>query len=110
MIGINSESMATLLERQQLAHRQHMTVNAAVRRERIQQVINLVVEHYSELVAAMEADFGGRSQGFSIMNDVLGSLACLKYTRDHLEPWMQSDSREVFSPYDQLGSKARVEY
>lgn len=105
-----TDSMAGLLERQQAAHTLQMSVSAAQRRERIQQVINVVVENHQELAEAMEADFGGRSQGFSIMNDVLGSLACLKYTRDNLEPWMKNENRDVFSPYDQLGSTARVEY
>ncbi len=105
-----TDSMAGLLERQQAAHTLQMSVSAAQRRERIQQVINVVVENHQALAEAMEADFGGRSQGFSIMNDILGSLACLKYTRDNLEPWMQNENRDVFSPYDQLGSTARVEY
>ena len=96
MNGINSDSMATLLQRQQRAHTKQMTVSATQRRERIQKVINLVVEHHQELVEAIETDFGGRSQGFSIMNDILGSLACLKYTRDNLTPWLESDNRNVF--------------
>ena len=103
-------SMPKLLEQQQQAHRKHMTVSAAERRERIQQIINLVVEHHQRLVEAIEMDFAGRSQGFSVMNDILGSLASLKYTRDNLSNWLGNDSREVFSPYDMLGSTARVEY
>lgn len=105
-----TDSMATLLERQQAAHTLQMSVSAAQRRERIQQVIDVVVKHHQDLAQAMEADFGGRSQGFSIMNDVLGSLASLKYTRDNLEPWLASQNRDVFSPYDQLGSTGRVEF
>jgi coniferyl-aldehyde dehydrogenase len=110
MNGITSDSMTGLLQRQKQAHTQQMTVSAVQRRERIQNVINLVCENHQELVEAIETDFGGRSQGFSIMNDVLGSLSCLKYTRDNLAPWLESDNRNVFSPYDQLGSTARVEY
>ncbi|MDG2392749.1 MAG: coniferyl aldehyde dehydrogenase [Thalassotalea sp.] len=110
MNGINSDSVAALLEHQQKAHTKQMTVSTAQRRERIQQVINLLVNHHQELVEAIETDFSGRSQGFSIMNDILGSLACLKYTRDNLAPWLENDNRDVFSPYDQLGSTARVEY
>jgi len=110
MNASNSDAMAALLQRQQQAHTKQMTVTAAQRRERIQQVINLVDKHHQELVEAIEEDFGGRSQGFSIMNDILGSLASLKYTRDNLTPWLNSENRDVFAPYDQLGSTARVEY
>ena len=106
----HADSMAALLEQQKQAHTQHMTVSAVERRERIQQVINVVVEHHQQLVEAMEIDFAGRSQGFSVMNDILGSLASLKHTRDNVSNWLENQSREVFSPYDQLGSTARVEY
>ena len=110
MNSINNDSIAILLQHQQQEHTKKMTISASQRRDRIQAVINLVVKHHQELVEAIETDFGGRSQGFSIMNDILGSLACLKYTRDNLTPWLESDNRDVFSPYDQLGSTARVEY
>jgi coniferyl-aldehyde dehydrogenase len=106
----HANSMVVLLEQQKQAHRRHMTVTASERSERIQQIINVVVEHHQQLVEAMEIDFSGRSQGFSVMNDILGSLASLKYTRDNLSNWLENDKREVFSPYDQLGSNARVEY
>lgn len=110
MNSINNDSISILLQRQQQEHTKKMTISASQRCDQIQEVINLVVKHHQELVEAIEIDFGGRSQGFSIMNDILGSLACLKYTRDNLTPWLESDNRDVFSPYDQLGSTARVEY
>lgn len=110
MNDMNSGSTEMLLQQQKQQHTKQMTVTAAQRRERIQQVINLVVQNHQALVEAIELDFDGRSQGFSIMNDILGSLACLKYTRDNLTPWIISENRNVFSPYDQLGSTARVEY
>ncbi|GAC13997.1 coniferyl aldehyde dehydrogenase [Aliiglaciecola lipolytica] len=106
----NTKSMATLLEKQQKAHLQNMRVSVEERKGRIQQVIDLLVEHHQTLVEAIESDFGGRSQAFSVMNDILGSLASLKYTRDNLHLWVDSEERNVFSPYDQLGSSARVEY
>ena len=83
-------------------------VSAELRRERIQRVIELLVRFQQPLVEAMDADFGGRPQGFSLMNDVLGSLASLKYARDHLEHWVADEPRQVFAPYDQLGAKAWV--
>ncbi|HAQ49083.1 MAG TPA: coniferyl aldehyde dehydrogenase [Glaciecola sp.] len=104
------DSMAELLNAQQQDHIKHRLVSADQRRKRLQQVIDVVVAHHQEFVEAMELDFAGRSQGFSVMNDILGSLASLKYARDHLDSWMVSDNRQVFSPYDQLGSTARIEY
>lgn len=109
--SVNSvDGLSALLERQQQAVVGAGTVSAEVRRERIQQVINMVVAEHKSLVAAMAEDFGGRAESFSLMNDVLGSLGSLKHARDHLEGWLAPQSRTPFAPYDQLGAQAQVMY
>ena len=102
------EQLTSLLAAQKKAFVGAGHVSAELRRERIQRVIELLVRFHQPLVEAMDADFGGRPQGFSLMNDVLGSLASLKYARDHLEHWVADEPRQVFAPYDQLGAKAWV--
>ena len=102
------EQLTSLLAAQKKACVGAGHVSAELRRERIQRVIELLVRFQQPLVEAMDADFGGRPQGFSLMNDVLGSLASLKYARDHLEHWVADEPRQVFAPYDQLGAKAWV--
>lgn len=109
-ISTAPEQLSSLLAGQKKAFIEAGPVSAQLRRERIQRVIELLVRYQQPLVEAMDADFGGRPQGFSLMNDVLGSLASLKYARDHLEHWMGDEPRQVFSPYDQLGAKAWVMY
>ena len=103
-------SLSHLLVQQQQAQLRQPVVSAEQRKDRIQQIINLLVSSHQSLAAAMEADFGGRHPGFSLMNDVLGAMASLKHTRDNLEQWMQPESRQSFSPYDQLGATALVRY
>ena len=102
------EQLSSLLAAQKKAFIAAGPVSAEQRRERIQRVIELLVRFQQPLVEAMDADFGGRPQGFSLMNDVLGSLASLKYARDHLGHWVEDEPRQVFAPYDQLGAKAWV--
>jgi coniferyl-aldehyde dehydrogenase len=102
------ENLSSLLARQKSAFVSAGSVSADTRRQRLQQVIDLLVGHHGALTRAMDEDFGGRPAGFSLMNDVLGALASLKYARDHLQEWMQDQPREVFSPYDQLGATAWV--
>lgn len=104
------EGLAALLAAQKSAFNAEGAVDAAERRRRIQQVIDLLVAWHKPLAQAMDEDFGGRPQGFSLMNDVLGSLASLKHARDHLEDWMRPQERQPFPPYDQLGARARVMY
>ncbi len=73
------EGLAALLAAQKSAFNAEGAVDAAERRRRIQQVIDLLVAWHKPLAQAMDEDFGGRTQGFSLMNDVLGSLASLKH-------------------------------
>jgi len=107
---MSASTLSSLLERQKAAFNAAGKVDAATRRRRIQQVIDLLVKHHAELTEAMDADFGGRPAGFSLMNDILGALASLKHARAHLETWMQDEPRAPFSPYDQLGAEAWVMY
>ena len=102
--------LAGLLQQQRQAFAAAGAVSAAERRRRIQTAIDLLVKHHKPLAEAMDADFGGRPKGYSLMNDVLGSLTSLKYARDHFEPWMASEPRTAFPPYDQLGAQAWVMY
>ena len=102
------EQLSSLLAAQKEAFINAGYVSPELRRARIQRVIELLVRYQQPLIEAMDEDFGGRPQGFSLMNDVLGSLASLKYARDHLDHWAQDEPRQVFSPYDQMGAKAWV--
>jgi len=104
------QQLSDVLSAQQQAFRQHGPVSGEVRKRRIQAVIDLLVDQHQPLAEAMDADFGGRHLGYSLMNDVLGSLTALKHARDHLESWMPADPRPPFAPYDQLGAKAWVQY
>ncbi|OEY66296.1 coniferyl aldehyde dehydrogenase [Marinobacter sp. X15-166B] len=104
------EDLSGLLKQHRAATDGQGAVDVETRKRRLQAVIDLLVDHHQELCAAMAADFGGRPIGFSLMNDILGSLGSLKYARDHLEEWMGPEPRQVFTPYDQMGAQAWVQY
>lgn len=104
------DQLPVLLAAQRSAFDQQVPVSAELRRERIQKVIDLLVDHHLQLAEAMDADFGGRHPGFGLMNDVLGSLGSLKHARDHLHEWMADEPRQVFAPYDQLGAQGWVQH
>lgn len=102
--------IADLLDRQRAAFTAEGQPSAQTRRQRIQAVIDMLVAHHQDLVVAIDADFGGRPRGYSLMNDVLGSITALKAARENLEGWMAPQERAVFAPYDQLGAAAHVRY
>lgn len=104
------EQLPRLLAEQRKATDLHGDVTIETRKQRIQTVIDLLVDEHEGLAAAMDADFGDRHPGFSLMNDVLGALASLKHARDNLQDWMPDQPRQVFAPYDQLGAEGWVQY
>ena len=109
-VSSSVQALSGLLARQQSAFVGEGAVTAERRRQRLQQVIDLLVRHHQSLTQAIDEDFGGRPAGFSLMNDVLGALASLKHARDHLQQWVADEPRAPFAPYDQLGAKAWVRY
>ena len=64
-----------LLDMQKLALIEEGAVSAEVRVQRIQQVIDMLVESKDALCQAMGEDFGGRPAVFSLANDIIGSLS-----------------------------------
>lgn len=100
--------LTAVLEAQRVSFLAEGLPSAELRRERIQHVIDALVSYHRPLATAMDEDFGGRTPGYSLMNDVLGSLAALKFARDSVEAWMAPDVRPAYSPYDQLGATAEV--
>ena len=105
-----SHDMTALLRTQQSALRAEGPVSAAARKERLQRVIDMLVKHNEALCQAMGEDFGGRPVVFSMMNDVLGSLASLQYARDNLDHWLADSPRPSGAPFDNFGATAWVKY
>lgn len=102
--------LTTHLAPKQGAFRAEGPVSASVRQQRLQSVIDMLVQHSDALCDAMEADFGGRPAVFSLANDIMGSLGSLKHARDHLVDWMADDPRPSIPPFDTFGSTAWVRY
>ncbi|MBS0494483.1 MAG: aldehyde dehydrogenase family protein [Proteobacteria bacterium] len=110
MSHTTSQSAAALLQAQQRVFRAEGPVSATIRQQRLQSVIDMLLRHEGALITAMGEDFGGRHPVFSLMNDVLGSLAALKHARDHLDAWLGDDARPSVAPFDNFGATAWVRY
>ncbi|QLJ04040.1 aldehyde dehydrogenase family protein [Streptomyces sp. NEAU-sy36] len=77
-----------LLGAQRAAQAADPVPDAATRRDRIDRFVAAVLEHGSELVEALDADFGGRPATISWELDILGGLEAITHTREHIEEWM----------------------
>ena len=102
--------MRRLLDAQRNAHVREGPPSAALRRDRLNRCIGLLVDHQHEIIDALNADFGVRSKEMSMLTDVASSIGPLKYARDKLQQWMKPERRGVEAPLNLLGAKAEIHF
>ncbi|WP_024440432.1 aldehyde dehydrogenase family protein [Mycobacterium sp. UM_WGJ] len=64
--------------------------DAAVRRNRIDRLVALVLDNTDVLVDAMAQDFGTRSRAASLATELVGMIPVIEHTRSHVRQWMRS--------------------
>lgn len=102
--------MQDVLKRQQMASITEGPPSTALRIERIDRVIHLLLENRQQLCEALASDFSWRSHDQSLMSDVLLPVAGLKYARKHLRQWMKPESRRPELGAGWLGAKAEIHF
>lgn len=100
--------MRDVLKRQQVAFMTEGPPSTALRIDRIDQVIQLLLENQQRLCRALASDFSWRSHDQSLMSDVLLSVAGFKYARKHLRKWMKPQRRSPEMGAGLLGAKAEI--
>ena len=105
------QEMRRVLEKQRDAHLKEGPPTFEKRIEWLDRAINVLVSHKDAIADALREDFGHRSVHASLLTDVSGSIAPLKYAKENLKRWMRREKRKVTpSILGLLGAKAYVEY
>lgn len=103
--------MLELVSCQRHAQLREGAPDAALRIDRLERAIGLLVDHAREIVLALHEDFSCRSIESSMIGDVAASIDQLKYAKRHLHRWMKRERREVSPPaLAMLGARAWVDY
>jgi coniferyl-aldehyde dehydrogenase len=103
--------MAQILERQRQAHLKDGPPSAEKRIEWLDRSIALLVGHKEAIADALREDFGHRSVHATLLTDVSGSIAPLKYAKENLKSWMKREKRKVSPALRGLfGARAYVDY
>lgn len=103
-------AMQALLDRQRAAFVNSRPEPLLCRRERLDRLITLLVEHGEALSRAMSADFGHRSVVQGVMGDVLPAVSLAKYCRKNLSRWTRPERRRPMFPLGLLGARAEVRH
>ena len=102
--------MNTVLAAQRAAFTAELPVSAAVRKDRLQRAIAMMVDKGQAFADAMSEDFGHRSQEQSMVTDIVASITSLKHNIKQLDRWMKPERRKLMFPLGLLGAKGVVEY
>lgn len=109
-VNATSDDIRTLLDRQRAAFLKDGPPSAALRIDRINRAIGLLVDYQDEIANALNEDFGNRSKHQSLFTDVASSITPLKHARKNLTKWMKTERRSAAFPLNLLGARARLEY
>jgi coniferyl-aldehyde dehydrogenase len=84
------EAMGATLERQRQSFMAEGPPSVAVRRNRIDRLMALVLDNADAFVDAMVADFGTRPKTGSLFTEIIGMISVIEHTRAHVPQWMRA--------------------
>jgi coniferyl-aldehyde dehydrogenase len=107
--GVEAErsQLRTILDRQRQDFVADGPPSGAVRRNRIDRLLALVLDNTEEFVDAMGVDFGTRSRAASLFTEVVGMIPVIEHTRSHVAEWMRPN--KLMRGARLFGMRAEVE-
>lgn len=101
------EPMAAVLERQRRAFLADGPPDLALRRNRIDRLMALVLDNFDDFVDAMAADFGTRPRTGTLFTEIMGMISVIEHTRSHVGQWVRPC--KLMRPARPFGLRAEVE-
>ncbi|HTI75243.1 MAG TPA: coniferyl aldehyde dehydrogenase [Mycobacterium sp.] len=105
--AVGMDALRAILVRQRDAFMAEGPPSAAVRRNRIDRLLALVLDHADDFVDAMRADFGSRPKPGTLFTEVLGMISVIEHTRSHVPQWMRAT--KLLRAARLVGLKAEVQ-
>lgn len=104
------ERLNARLDRMRAAQRASGIPSAEQRKARLQRCVDLLVDHQSAIVKALDADYAGRPEALTLMSEVMMPLNHLKAAIGQVDTWMKPERRTVQFPLGLLGARAEIRY
>ncbi|WP_193043623.1 aldehyde dehydrogenase family protein [Mycolicibacterium baixiangningiae] len=106
-IGNCAGELRGALDRQREAFLSEGPPSLAVRRNRIDRLLALVLDNTDALVEATAADYGSRSKSAALFAEILGMISVIEHTRAELPTWMKTAT--LMRAARLIGLRAEVE-
>ena len=100
-------SMSACLERQRAAFVADGPPDAALRRNRIDRLLALVLDNADDFAHAMAQDYGTRPTAGTLFTEIMGMISVIEHTRSHVAQWMRP--RKLMRAARPAGLRAEVQ-
>lgn len=87
--GQQRADLQAMLDRQRRSFVDEGPPTAAVRRNRIDRLMALLLDNSDAFIDAMAADYGTRSRAASLFTEIIGITSVVEHTRSHVAQWMR---------------------
>lgn len=105
-----AEELPTILQNVRAAFAAEGSASHAVRIDRLDRCLALLVDHQDAICDALDTDFGGRSRHVTRMTDLLTSIGAIKFAKKNIKKWMRPERRRAPFPMNVLGARAELHY
>jgi coniferyl-aldehyde dehydrogenase len=89
LVEQHSPELSAMLDRQRRAFLADGPPSVAIRLDRIDRLMALLLDNTDAFVEAMAADYGTRSKAASLFTEVVGMMSVVEHTRSHVKQWMR---------------------
>lgn len=100
-------ALGAILARQRRAFVADGPPPVALRRNRIDRLMALVLDNTDAFVDAMGTDFGTRPKAATLFTEVIGMISVIEHTRSHVGQWMRAT--KLMRAAGVFGLRAEVE-
>lgn len=110
MVSSTTKEMKDALLRQRHSFLREGTASASVRKDRLQRLIRMMLEHQDDIVTALQHDFGDRSAITSKAAEILSSVGALNYALQSVDEWTKPEPRALVPETHGPGARAEIHY
>jgi len=109
------QSMHRVLELQKSLNIKEGAPSLELRSDRLDRVVSMVTKYKSEIISALQDDFGNRDPVMSAATEVDSVIGPMMHAKKNLKKWMKTEKRKAAiaplgSALSLLGAKAEIRY
>ena len=109
------QNMHKVLELQKSLNIKEGAPSLELRSDRLDRVVSMVTKYKSEIISALQDDFGNRDPVMSAVTEVDSVIGPMMHAKKNLKKWMKTEKRKAAiaplgSALSLLGAKAEIRY